>query len=36
MNLLFEESIGKMMLAGSCLLAGAGFLWMKKIIDIKI
>jgi tight adherence protein B len=36
MNLLFEENIGKMMLAGSCLLAGAGFLWMKKIIDIKI
>jgi tight adherence protein B len=36
MNLLFEENIGKMMLGGSCVLAGAGFLWMKKIIDIKI
>jgi tight adherence protein B len=36
MNLLFEEPIGRMMLIGSCLLAGAGFLWMKKIIDIKI
>jgi tight adherence protein B len=36
MNSLFDESIGRMMLGGSCLLAGAGFLWMKKIIDIKI
>jgi tight adherence protein B len=36
MNLLFEESIGRIMLLGSTVLAGAGFLWMKKIIDIKI
>jgi tight adherence protein B len=36
MNTLFEESIGRIMLVGSSLLAGAGFLWMKKIIDIKI
>jgi Flp pilus assembly protein TadB len=36
MNVLFEESIGKMMLIGSTILAGAGFFWMKKIIDIKI
>ena len=36
MSVLFEESIGKMMLGGSILLASAGFLWMKKIIDIKI
>jgi tight adherence protein B len=36
MNLLFDESIGRIMLIGSCILAGAGFLWMKKIIDIKI
>jgi tight adherence protein B len=36
MGLLFSESIGRIMLIGSSLLAGAGFLWMKKIIDIKI
>jgi tight adherence protein B len=36
MGVLFEETIGKMMLGGSVLLASAGFLWMKKIIDIKI
>jgi tight adherence protein B len=36
MNLLFEDPKGKIMLVGSTLLAGAGFLWMKKIIDIKI
>jgi tight adherence protein B len=36
MNLLFQESIGRIMLIGSTILAGAGFFWMKKIIDIKI
>jgi tight adherence protein B len=36
MGLLFSETIGRFMLIGSSLLAGAGFLWMKKIIDIKI
>lgn len=36
MNLLFQESIGRIMLLGSTILAGAGFFWMKKIIDIKI
>jgi len=36
MSVLTSESMGRFMLAGSTLLAGAGFLWMKKIIDIKI
>jgi tight adherence protein B len=36
MGLLFSENIGRIMLVGSSILAGAGFLWMKKIIDIKI
>src|SRR5690606_5281092 len=36
MSTLTSESIGRFMLLGSTLLAGAGFLWMKKIIDIKI
>ena len=36
MSTLMTETMGRFMLAGSTLLAGAGFLWMKKIIDIKI
>jgi tight adherence protein B len=36
MGVLTSETIGRYMLIGSTLLAGAGFLWMKKIIDIKI
>jgi tight adherence protein B len=36
MGLLFSETIGRIMLLGAAVLAGAGFLWMKKIIDIKI
>ncbi|HEX7096930.1 MAG TPA: type II secretion system F family protein [Acidimicrobiales bacterium] len=36
MSTLFDESIGRFMLLGSALLAGAGFVWMKKIIDIRI
>jgi len=35
-GLLFEETIGQMMLVFAVLLAGFGFWWMKKIIEIDI
>jgi tight adherence protein B len=36
MDPLFDETIGKIMLGGSILLAGFGFYWMKKMIEIDI
>lgn len=33
---LFEDSTGNMMLGASIVLAGVGFLWMKKVIEIDI
>jgi tight adherence protein B len=36
MDPLFDETIGKVMLIGSILLALFGFYWMKKIIEIDI
>ena len=36
MEPLFEETIGKIMLGGSILLALFGFWWMKKTIEIDI
>ncbi len=35
-GLLFSESVGNMMLIGSVILAGIGFYWMKKTIEIEI
>jgi tight adherence protein B len=36
MDPLFEETLGKIMLFGSILLAGFGFWWMKKTIEVDI
>ena len=36
MDPLFEETIGKILLFGSILLAFFGFWWMKKTIEIDI
>jgi tight adherence protein B len=36
MDPLFDKTIGKIMLGGSILLAGFGFYWMKKMIEIDI
>ena len=36
MDPLFEETVGKIMLVGSILLAFFGFYWMKKTIEIDI
>ena len=36
MDPLFEETIGKILLFGSILLAFVGFWWMKKTIEIDI
>ncbi len=33
---LFTETVGNFMLGGSIVLAGLGFAWMKKIVDIEI
>jgi tight adherence protein B len=33
---LFHEPLGQSMLIGAALVAGAGFLWMKKIVDIEL
>ena len=33
---LFEESMGRIMLIGAGVLMGAGFFWMKKLIEIEI
>ncbi len=35
-GVLFEETIGHMMLGGAVLLAGFGFWWMKKMIEIDV
>ena len=35
-GLLFDETVGQMMLVFAVLLAGFGFWWMKKIIEIDI
>ena len=36
MDLLFESGIGRALLVLSALLYAAGFLWMRKIVDIKV
>lgn len=33
---LFETTVGQMLVAGSVTLAIAGFLWMKKIVEVEI
>ena len=35
-SLLFNTTIGQIMLGGSALLALFGFIWMNKIVDIEI
>jgi tight adherence protein B len=35
-GVLFESSIGHMMIGGATLLAGFGFWWMKKLIEIDV
>jgi tight adherence protein B len=35
-GVLFSEKIGNMMLGGAVLLAGFGFWWMKKLIEIDV
>jgi tight adherence protein B len=36
MDVLLHDSFGQILLIGSGLLAGAGFYWMKKTIEIDI
>jgi Flp pilus assembly protein TadB len=36
MNVLLHDSFGQVLLIGAGLLAGVGFYWMKKIIEIDI
>jgi tight adherence protein B len=36
MNVLLHDGFGQTLLIGSLLLAGVGFYWMKKIIEIEI
>lgn len=36
MDLLFVSGIGRVLLVASVLLYGAGYLWMRKIVDIKV
>lgn len=36
MNVLLHDSFGQVLLVGSLLLAGVGFYWMKKTIEIDI
>jgi Flp pilus assembly protein TadB len=33
---MFEETIGKIMIAGGIVLMGIGILWMRKIIKIDV
>jgi tight adherence protein B len=33
---LFDRTVGQIMLGGALVLMLAGFLWMRKIIDIEI
>lgn len=35
-ELLFDETVGKLMLAGGAVLALVGFFWLKKIVEIEI
>ena len=35
-GVLFSEKIGNFMLGGAVLLAGFGFWWMKKLIEIEV
>jgi tight adherence protein B len=35
-GVLFSEKLGNMMLGGAVLLAGFGFWWMKKLIEIDV
>ncbi|MGY6500133.1 MAG: type II secretion system F family protein [Acidimicrobiales bacterium] len=36
MGVLFEETIGQIILGGSIVLAGIGFYWMKKVIEVDV
>ena len=36
MDVLLSETVGQFMLGGSILLACAGFLWLKKIVNIEV
>lgn len=36
MSVLFDETVGRMALGGSIVLALIGFVWMKKVIDVDI
>ena len=36
MDVLLSETVGQLMLGGSILLALAGFLWLKKIVNIEV
>jgi tight adherence protein B len=36
MNLLFEDRMGQMMIAGSIAMQVAGFIWIKQIIKIEV
>lgn len=35
MQTLFQEPVGRGMLAGAAILQGIGFLWIRKIVDIR-
>ncbi|MGH2684353.1 MAG: type II secretion system F family protein, partial [Actinomycetota bacterium] len=35
-NVLFDETLGNIMLGGAVLLASGGFFWMKKTIEIEV
>ena len=35
-KVLVTERIGQMLLGGSILLAGVGFWWMKKVIEVEV
>jgi Flp pilus assembly protein TadB len=36
MTVLFDESIGRIMLGGGALLMIGGFLWMQSIVKIDV
>jgi Flp pilus assembly protein TadB len=35
-EVLFDDGLGQFMLIGGALLAGVGFYWLKKIVEIEI
>jgi tight adherence protein B len=35
-GVLFDETVGRFLLVGAILLAGVGFYWMKKVIEVDI